>query len=114
MKIEEQTGCSSSADAEREPWELCSEWEELGMTVFYLAERLCYRVAFLQRHLQSTPLGGCRLLAGQERASRARFVGDCEKKATARCLPGKKPVVAITVARSAVPDVSDFLSPLAA
>lgn len=27
-----QTGCSSSADAERESWEPCSEWEELGMT----------------------------------------------------------------------------------
>lgn len=46
MKIE-QTGSRSAAEKDREPWELCSAWEEIGMTVFYLAERLCYRVAFL-------------------------------------------------------------------
>ena len=56
MKIEEQTGSRSAAETEREPWEPCSAREEIGMTVFYLAERLCYRVAFLlsgvcNRHL---------------------------------------------------------------
>ena len=47
MKIEEQTGSRSAAETEREPWEPCSAREEIGITVFYLAERLCYRVAFL-------------------------------------------------------------------
>ena len=90
MKIEEQTGCSSSADAEREPWELCSESEELGMTVFYLAERLCYRVAFLQRHLQSTPLGGCRLLAGQEESVSRTFCRGLREEGNGALLTGQK------------------------
>lgn len=47
MKIEEQTGSRSAAETEREPWEPCSAREEIGIAVFYLAERLCYRVAFL-------------------------------------------------------------------
>ena len=47
MKNKEQTGSPSSADTDREPWEPGSVREELGMTVFYIAERLCYRVAFL-------------------------------------------------------------------
>ncbi len=46
MKIEEQTGTRSGAERDREPWEPCSVREEVGMAVFYIAERLCYRVAF--------------------------------------------------------------------
>ena len=69
------------------------------MAVFYIAERLCYRVAFLlsgvcNRHLLA--------VADYWRAKRERwhtFVRDCEKKGT-NCLPGKKPVVAVTLARS--------------
>ena len=54
MNIEGQTGALSSAERDREPWEPCSMREEVGMTVFYIAERLCYRVACLlsgNRHL---------------------------------------------------------------
>jgi hypothetical protein len=40
-------GQRSAADMDREPWEPRSVREEVGMTVFYIAERLCYRVAFL-------------------------------------------------------------------
>jgi hypothetical protein len=47
MKIEGQTGARSGAERDREPWEPCSIREEVGITVFYIAERLCYRVAFL-------------------------------------------------------------------
>ena len=47
MKNKEQAGSPSSADTDREPWEPRSVREEVGMTVFYIAERLCYRVAFL-------------------------------------------------------------------
>ena len=47
MKNKEQTGKRSAADMDREPWEPRSVREEVGMIVFYVAERLCYRVAFL-------------------------------------------------------------------
>ena len=65
MKNKEQTGSPSSADTDREPWEPGSVREELGMTVFYIAERLCYRVRLsVEWRLQSPPFGGRRLLAG--------------------------------------------------
>ena len=48
MKIE-QTGRRSAAETDREPWEPCSACDEIGMTVFYLAERLC--AAFLMSGL---------------------------------------------------------------
>ena len=79
MKIEEPTGIRSAAETYREPWEPCSVGEEIHMAVSYLAERLCYRVAFL--------MGGvckrCLLAAGDYWRARGRvwrtFVGDCEK-----------------------------------
>ena len=70
MKIEEQTGTRSGAERDREPWEPCSVREEVGMAVFYIAERLCYRVAFLlsgvcNRHLLA--------VAGYWRAKKERL-----------------------------------------
>ena len=49
MRSKEQTGSPSTADADREPWEPCTLREEVGMTVFYIAERFCYRISFLLR-----------------------------------------------------------------
>jgi len=49
MKIEEQTGSRSAAESEshREPWEPYSVREEIALLALFLAERVCYRVAFL-------------------------------------------------------------------
>jgi hypothetical protein len=70
MKIEEQTGSRSAAETDREPWEPCSAREEIGMSVFYLAERLCYRGAFLL----SGACNRCLLTAGDYwRAKRERL-----------------------------------------
>ena len=70
MKIEEQTGSRSAAETDREPWEPCSAREEIGTSVFYLAERLCYRGAFLL----SGACKRCLLTAGDYwRAKRERL-----------------------------------------
>ena len=103
MKIEEQTGSRSAAETDREPWEPCSAREEIGMSVFYLAERLCYRGAFLL----SGACNRCLLTAGDYwRAKRERLThvlpGLREEEPGVYCLPGKKPiVVADTGARNA-------------
>ena len=47
MKNKEQTGSPSTAARNHEPWEPCTLRDEIGISVFYLAERFCYRVAFL-------------------------------------------------------------------
>jgi hypothetical protein len=70
MKLDEQTDRRSAVETDREPWELCSAREEIGITVLYLAERLCYRVAFLM----SGFCNRCLLAAGDYwRARRERL-----------------------------------------
>jgi hypothetical protein len=71
MKNTKQTGSPSSADTDREPWEPRSVREEVGMTVFYIAERLCYRVAFLLSGVCNRSLLGA---ADYWRARRERLV----------------------------------------
>ena len=81
MKIEEQTGSRSAAETDREPWEPCSAREEIGMSVFYLAERLCYRGRLsAERRVQSVPFDGRRLLASEEGASGTRSPRIAKKK----------------------------------
>jgi hypothetical protein len=97
MKIE-QTARRSAAETDREPWEPCSVWEEFGMTVFYLAERLCYRAAFLM----SGVCNRCLLAAADYWRARRKCLAHVRpgfREEGNDCLPGKKPV-AITVARS--------------
>ena len=64
MTNKEQTGKRSAADMDRKPWEPRSVREEVGMTVFYVSERLCYRVAFLLTGVcnrRRAPTGGSAL-----------------------------------------------------
>jgi hypothetical protein len=47
MRNKGKTGSPSTADADGESWEPCTLREEIGTTAFYVAERVCYRVALL-------------------------------------------------------------------
>jgi hypothetical protein len=82
------------------------------MSVFYLAERLCYRGAFLL----SGACNRCLLTAGDYwRAKRERLAhvlpGLREEEPGVYCLPGKKPIVVADTGARKTQGASGFLTP---